>query len=74
MDILVRIVKRDGSWECCAYIFATQAHVVDVEGDHGHGGGEGDEADGDAVVESCKSQWSDDILDNLNVQEVPRSK
>ena len=55
MDILVRIVKRDGYWECCAYIFATQAHVVDVEGDHGHGGGEGDKADGDAVVESCKS-------------------
>ena len=35
-----------------AYIFSTQAHVVDVEGDDGHGGGKGHEADGDAVVES----------------------
>ena len=35
-----------------AYIFSTEAHVVDVEGDDGHGGGEGHEADGDAVVES----------------------
>ena len=46
-----------------AYIFATQAHVVNVEGDHCHGGGKGDEADGDAVVESCKSQC--DILNKV---------
>ena len=28
-----------------------ETHVVDVEGDDGHGRGEGDQADGDAVVE-----------------------
>ena len=52
-DIVVNIAICDEYW---AYIFATEPHVVDVEGDNGHGGGKGDEADGDAVVESCKLQ------------------
>ena len=51
-----------------AYIFSTKAHVVDVEGDDGHGGGKRHEADGDAVVESWKSQseiWDiDDLFDS----------
>ena len=35
------------------YIFPTKPHMMDVEGDDGHGGGKGDQADGDPVIQSC---------------------
>ena len=28
--------------------------MMDVEGDDGHGGGKGDQADGDPVIQSCE--------------------
>ena len=38
--------------------------MVDVEGDDGHGRGEGDQADGDAVVEGWNVRKACRICDN----------
>ena len=46
--------------------------MVDVEGDNGHGGGKGDEADGDAVVESCKLQ--SEILEKMHIAHLDLHK